>query len=297
DILREGPGRLAEPLFKKNSPDVVLIEGDTNSALGGALTAAKLNFMVAHVEAGCRSFDRSMPEEINRILIDDLSSVHFAPTSTCVANLLNEGITQKSIFLTGHPIVDVLHYIKEKMRSVEILCRFGVKPREFYFATVHRDRNVDRKENLTSILKALNQMSQRRPVIFPAHPRTMKRIKQFHLMKLLNTVTLLEPLDLVSTLTLIKWARSVLTDSGGIQQEALLLGTPCITLRDTTEWVETVQLGVNFLTGNNTDLIVSTAQNIENNLSAIQDKLAKAKNVYGDLGVTKKILDILLEYK
>ncbi|MBO3754115.1 MAG: UDP-N-acetylglucosamine 2-epimerase (non-hydrolyzing) [Candidatus Brockarchaeota archaeon] len=286
-----------EPLLKKYEPDIVLVEGDTNSALGGALAAAKLNFPVVHIEAGCRSFDRTMPEEINRIVIDDLAFVHCAPTNTCFKNLLNEGISQKSIFLTGHPIVDVLHTMKSKMRASSILSKFGVKSREFYFVTVHRDKNVDRKDNLMSIIKALKQISQERSVIFSVHPRTMKRIKQFHLIDLLDSVKLVEPLSLTSTLTLIKQARLVLTDSGGIQQEALLLGTPCITLRDTTEWVETVELGVNFLAGNNTERIVSTVQSVENNLTTVQDRLAKAKNVnvYGNLGVANRILSILME--
>jgi len=283
-----------EPLLKKYKPDFVLVQGDTNSGLGAALAAAKLNFAVVHIEAGCRSFDRGMPEEINRIVIDDLSTILCAPTNTCFKNLLNEGINQKNIFLTGHPIVDLLVTLKPKLRVAETLSKFGVKNRDFYLATVHRDKNVDRKDNLTSILKALNRIGQERNVIFPMHPRTLKRIKQFKLLNLVNSVRVIEPLDFATTLTLISQARAVLTDSGGVQQEALLLGTPCITLRDTTEWVETVELGVNFLTGSNTDLIISAVQNVENNLDSIHSRLSKTQNVYGDLGVAKRILDVLL---
>jgi UDP-N-acetylglucosamine 2-epimerase (non-hydrolysing) len=283
-----------EPILKKYTPDFVLVEGDTNSGMGAALAAAKLNFAVVHIEAGCRSFDRSMPEEINRIVIDDLSTILYAPTNTCFKNLLNEGINQKSIFLTGHPIVDLIDTLKPKLRATETLSKFGVKKRDFYLATLHRDKNVDQKEHLVNILKAFNHIAKERPVIFPAHPRTMKRIRQFHLLNLINSAKPILPLDYASTLVLISQARSVLTDSGGIQQEALLLGTPCITLRDTTEWVETVELGVNFLTGSNTDLITSAVQNVENNLASIHDKLSKTQNVYGDLGVAKRILDVLL---
>lgn len=288
----------SERVFREESPDVVLVEGDTNSALGASFAACKLNMPVAHVEAGCRSFDRTMPEEINRIVIADLASLHFAPTETCVKNLIKEGISAEGIYLTGHPISDLLHEVKGEIDRSNIMGELSLNSGEYCLLTAHRPKNVDDKRSLNSLLKAIIKLSKERTVIFPVHPRALNSIRKFRLEALLknSNVVMTEPVCYVDCLSLIKNARMVLTDSGGIQQEAALLKTPCITLRENTEWVETVDIGVNFLVGCGEKRIIETAELIESNYEMISKRFDKAANLYGPPGVSKKIVDIVEVY-
>jgi UDP-N-acetylglucosamine 2-epimerase (non-hydrolysing) len=239
-----------EEVFVTERPDCVLVYGDTNSTLAGALAAAKLNMPLAHVEAGLRSFDMSMPEEVNRVVADRVSTVLFAPTPTAVTNLASEGIIQ-GVHLVGDVMVDALkdHIRKAELRS-SLLDELGVTPGQYVLATVHRAGNTDEPERLARIVEIL--CASPVAVVFPVHPRTREALKQQGLDGLLATakhVTLIPPIGYLDMLQLEKNSKAVLTDSGGMQKEAYLLGKPCITLREETEWVETVRDGWNLLVG------------------------------------------------
>ncbi|MDH7499868.1 MAG: UDP-N-acetylglucosamine 2-epimerase (non-hydrolyzing) [candidate division NC10 bacterium] len=227
-------------------PDLVLVYGDTNSTLAGALAAAKLQVPVAHVEAGLRSFDPSMPEEINRILADRLSTLLFCPTPTAVQNLAREGI-EKGVHLVGDVMVDALQEALPLAESrSRILARLALEPKSYLLATLHRAGNTEDPRRLSSILEAFNSLEE--PVIFPLHPRTGRAMKAFDL-RVKPPVRILRPVPYLDNLILEKNARLILTDSGGMQKEAYLLGVPCLTLREETEWVETVEAGWNLLVG------------------------------------------------
>ncbi|MCQ8893253.1 MAG: UDP-N-acetylglucosamine 2-epimerase (non-hydrolyzing) [Methanolinea sp.] len=232
----------------KEKPGMVIVFGDTNSTLAGALAAAKLHIPVAHVEAGLRSFDSTMPEEINRVVTDHLSDLLFCPTKTAVRNLAHEGIT-KGVHLVGDVMVDALLHTREvAARRSRVLERFGLSGQKYLVLTVHRPANTDNRENMESILAALGDAGV--PVLFPAHPRTRKVLTEYGSWDHLPAnVIATEPLGYLDMLQAMAHADTILTDSGGVQKEAYLLGVPCITLRDTTEWVETVGDGWNVLVG------------------------------------------------
>jgi UDP-N-acetylglucosamine 2-epimerase (non-hydrolysing) len=242
---------LAEP------PDFALVFGDTNTTLAGALAAAKLHIPVAHVEAGLRSFDRRMPEEVNRIVTDHCSTLLFCPTRTAVNNLRKEGISQ-GVHLTGDVMVDILEdCLAIAERSSRILTILKLSCGGYLLSTLHRAENTDDPTRLASIVKALVIIARDIPVVFPCHPRTEARLKDTGLMdRLRGTVTVIPPVGYLDMLVLEKNARKILTDSGGVQKEACLLKVPCITLRDSTEWVETVKAGWNVLVGADTEKIL-----------------------------------------
>ncbi len=239
-----------EEYLLSETPGLVLVYGDTNSTLAGALTAAKLNIPVAHVEAGLRSFDMSMPEEVNRVIADRLSAVLFAPTETAVENLSGEGISD-GVHLVGDVMVDALkEHIEIAESCSDVLPTLGLETGEYVAATVHRAANTDVRENLARIVEILRGSPAK--IVLPLHPRTRAALKRFRLLEELKKashVVLTTPLGYLDMLVLQKNARAVMTDSGGMQKEAYLLGVPCITLRDETEWVETVQDGWNTLVG------------------------------------------------
>jgi UDP-N-acetylglucosamine 2-epimerase len=250
-----------EALLLAEQPDWAVVYGDTNSTIAGALAAVKLHIPVAHVEAGLRSFNRRMPEEINRVLTDHLSRLLFCPTETALKNLASEGITNGA-HLVGDVMLDGLIDAKEraKVRS-NILGRLGLVERKYLLATVHRAENTDEPERLRGIMKALTQLAEEEPVIFPVHPRTRKALEGIGLNPSPNGVPgspkFIEPLGYLDLVRLSASARMILTDSGGLQKEAVWLGVPCVTLRDETEWVETVEQGWNVLAGAHTDRITS----------------------------------------
>lgn len=227
-------------------PDLVLIYGDTNSTLAGALAAAKAGIPLAHVEAGLRSYNRTMPEEINRVVADHLANLLFCPTETAVHNLAREGI-REGVHLVGDVMYDAFLYNLSAARArSDVLRRLGVRKGEYALATVHRAANTDDAANLSRIFAALGQLPT--PVLFPLHPRTRKLLAQFGVPVPAN-VTVLDPVGYLDMLILEENAECILTDSGGIQKEAYLAGVRCITLREETEWVETVEAGWNRLTG------------------------------------------------
>jgi len=251
--------RLEEVLLAQR-PDRVLVYGDTNSTLAGALAAVKLRVPVAHVEAGLRSFNRAMPEEHNRVLTDHIADLLFCPTPTAVDNLRNEGIT-RGVHLVGDTMYDaVLQFAGVARQRSTILARLGLRPRGYLLATVHRPANTDEPTNLRNILAAFAALAE--PVIFPVHPRTRKKIEELGLGAGGEAGTnprLIEPVGYLDMLMLEQNARLILTDSGGIQKEAYWLGVPCVTLRTETEWVETVAAGWNVVVGADRARIVEAA--------------------------------------
>jgi len=243
-----------ESFILSTSPDCVFVYGDTNSTLAGALTASKMGKKLVHVEAGLRSFDRNMPEEINRVITDHLSDLLFCPTKTARENLLCEGITT-GVMVSGDVMADALASYIEKVNTNELVERaFHLRAKEYCVLTLHRQKNVDSIKNLQSIFSALEKIGSQ--IIFPIHPRTAKMLELFHLNLPENTIAV-EPVGYLEMLALMKEAECVLTDSGGLQKEAYLLGIRCITLRNETEWVETQKAGWNILTGANSAKILS----------------------------------------
>ena len=276
-----------EKILIKERPDVVLVQGDTNTVLAGALAATKLHIKVGHIEAGLRSYDRRMPEEINRVLTDHISDYLFAPTEKAKQNLLREGIDESKIFVTGNTIVDAVYQNLEiAERKVNVLKDLGLKSKEYFLVTAHRQENVDIKERLKGILKGLELIHEEfsMPVVFPMHPRTQRRIKEFGLS--LDGVEVIYPLGFLEFLQLEANARLVLTDSGGVQEETCILVVPCVTLRDNTERPETLEVGSNILVGTKPERIlegVRTMLNRENNW----------KNPFGDGKAGERIVEIL----
>ncbi len=242
-----------EEIFIKERPDMVLVQGDTNTVLAGALAACKLQIKIGHVEAGLRSFDRTMPEEINRIVADHISDYLFAPTENSRQYLLNEGIPEEKIFVTGNTIADAAYQnLVISKDQADILEELGLKEKEYFIATTHRAENVDNRERLSKILEDFSQIYKEfnLPIIFPAHPRTVKMIGEFGL-KIPEGTRLIEPLGYLEFLQLESEAMLILTDSGGVQEEACILKVPCVTLRDNTERPETVNVGANLIAGVN----------------------------------------------
>jgi UDP-N-acetylglucosamine 2-epimerase (non-hydrolysing) len=265
-----------EKVLQKETPDIVLIEGDTNSILAGALAAVKLHIKVGHVEAGLRSYDRNMPEEINRMLTDHCSDFLFAPTEKAKAILLGEGTIVDTIYQN-------LEIAREKGNTLDAL---NLKPKEYFVVTLHRQENVDNQVRFALILEGLDKIatSFHQPVIYPIHPRSRKRMSEFHLKP--RNLTLIDPVDFFAFLQLESNARLILTDSGGVQEEACILRVPCVTLRDNTERPETIEVGSNILAGASPDKILECSKMMlgrENNWL----------NPFGDGTAGRKIVKII----
>ena len=277
-----------EKVLREENPDLVLIEGDTNSILAGALAAVKLHIKVGHVEAGLRSYDRNMPEEINRILADHCSDFLFAPTEKAKAILKGEGIPEEKIFMTGNTIVDSIYENLEIARgSANAIRTLGLKPKEYFLVTVHRQENVDSRARFASILEGLDRVAAEfeTPVIYPIHPHSRKRMSEFNLKP--RNLTLIDPVAFLSFLQLASSARLILTDSGGVQEEACVLRVPCVTLRDNTERPETLEVGSNILAGASPDKIVECAK-------AMLGRENNWENPFGDGTAGRKIVEIVI---
>lgn len=268
-----------EKIFKKVKPDLVIVYGDTNSTLAGAICASKLDIPVAHVESGPRSFDRLMPEEINRIVVDHISSILFCPTITAASNLRLEGI-KKNVFLTG----DLMYGLFLKMKpDNRILASLKLKQQQYYYATIHRQENTGQNQlaKITSIFEKLDK-----PVIFPAHPRTEKELSKLQVV--FRNTKVIKPLSYRQNISLLKNSLAILTDSGGIQKEAYWLKIPCVTFKKTTEWPETVNSGWNILASGDASQII--------NFSRKFDKSKKHPDFFGSPDAAVKIAKILKNY-
>lgn len=280
-----------EPVLARHRPDWVLVYGDTNSTLAGALAAVKLHLPVAHVEAGLRSFDRRMPEEINRVLTDQVSEILFAPTDAAVENLRREGIATRKIHRVGDVMYDAARYYGGKAEhQSRVLRQLDLETKRYLLATVHRAENTDHPGRLEAIFAALIRLGQEMPVVVPLHPRTRKALSQIGLLEdVALSICLIEPVGYLDMVMLEKNARLIVTDSGGVQKEAFFYQVPCLTLREQTEWVELVAAGWNSVVyPQDPDRVVSAAQ------KALQNLPPSCANPYGDGDSAAQIVDILL---
>ena len=287
-----------ETILQKEKPDAVLVYGDTNSTLAGALTAAKLDIPVAHVEAGLRSFNRVMPEETNRLLTDHLSTFLFCPTQQSVQNLSKEGIRngkEKLVKRVGDVMYDsILHYstLADKkstiLNDLNLFVTHDSRLTNYYLATLHRAENTDDPKRLKSILAALDEIGKESPVVLPLHPRTKKMIATYGLRLREERIRSIDPVSYLDMITLSKHARVILTDSGGVQKEAYWLRVPCVTLREETEWVETVESGCNVLVGTDRKKIIEAVRSREGK------KLPKkGVKLFGDGKASERIVQTL----
>lgn len=250
--------RELEAVFVSERPDLVLVYGDTNSTIAGSLAAAKLGIRIGHVEAGLRSFNRAMPEEINRVVTDHISDILFAPTETAVRNLAHEGI-HNNVHLVGDVMYDaVQENLARARQESHILERLGIEGGSYILATIHRAENTVTVGHLQRIVDALIEVSSLRRIIWPMHPRTRKALDGAQITQIDNTahLTIIEPVPYLDMLILESNAQTIVTDSGGVQKEAAWLGVPCVTVRNETEWVETVESGWNVLAGTQVDSII-----------------------------------------
>ena len=281
-----------DPVMVKERPELVLVYGDTNSTLAAALTAAKLNVPVAHVEAGLRSFNRRMPEEINRVLTDHVSTLLFCPTTAAIKNLEREGIVS-NVWSTGDVMFDVaLQFSGKSKAKSTILHDLGIRPNKYILATVHRVENTDQKDRLSNIFGGLGKISAEISVVVPVHPRTRKMLHTFSLEHQLANIKIIDPVGFLDMIALESNAKLIATDSGGVQKEAYFYRVPCVTLRGETEWVETVEARWNILAS------VSTIDGI---LQALQASLTfsgqrSVISDYGDGTASYKIVQALNEF-
>ncbi len=291
-----------EEVLVKEKPDIVLVQGDTNAVLAGALVASKLHIAVGHVEAGLRSFDMTMPEELNRRVADISSTMYFVPTEHSAINLIAEGFSHKNVFITGNTVVDAcfrhLDIAKKRGFEEESLASLDIENMDNILTlTMHRAENVDIKERVTSIIDALKQLSDMN-IIFPIHPRTKNTLKNFGLFDELDSlkhVHIIKPVGYLDFLLLTSKSKLILTDSGGLQEEAITLNVPALTLRYNTERPETVAAGGNILVGSNKDVIVENANKILNDKKFF-DKMSNALNPYGVGDSAKVIVDAIEDY-
>lgn len=276
----------SEPVFRDEKPDILLVTGDTNTALGVALAANKSKINVGHFEAGMRSFDRSMPEEINRIVIDNISDILFSPTQRGVQNLYNNGI-RNHVYMAGDVMLDsISHYRKLIENTSQTLDELSLTKKPYLLLTLHREANTDNKERLKNILNAISSVPF--PVIFPVHPRTKQRIRSYNI-RLPENIHTIPPTGYFEFLRLIFHSSRLLTDSGGAQKQAFFLQKPCITLRPNTEWVETIENGWNILVDDNQEKIIDAVTNLN-------PQLLPDLSLFGNGDSSRKIIDYIMSF-
>ncbi len=283
-----------EKNIKKEDPDVIIVQGDTNTVLAGALTASKLHIPVGHVEAGLRSGDMSMPEEINRKLADHVSSFLFTPTDDAKNNLIKEGVNENTIHVVGNTIVDAVLQNSKIANNANL--DLDIDKNNYAVLTMHRQENVDHKKNLLKIINFLDNFPI--DIVYPIHPRSKKRFNENNLYEKLNSIenlVLTPSLSYLKFLKLMKNSKLILTDSGGIQEEAIILGKPCLTLRENTERPESVEAGGNILTGLEKDKILQNTKKILNE-DEFRKSMEQAPNPFGDPGSGERITEILTDH-
>lgn len=291
-IYRKQIGKMIreiQEILKEEKSTLTLVQGDTNTVLAGALASNKLGIPVGHHEAGLRSHDLGMPEEINRIITDNISDLLFTPTKDALNNLYEEGILGYKIHLTGNTIVDaVFQNLEIANKKVNILEKLKLTKKNYILTTAHRAENVDKIENLKGILEGLSLVQKhfQIPIIYPLHHRTKLRIKEFNL-EVPENITIIEPLSFLEFLQLEANSKLNITDSGGVQEESCILKVPCVTIRENTERPETLKLGINVLAGTNSNKILKKSKEMIN-------KEHKWENPFGDGTAGKKIVDIIL---
>lgn len=275
-----------EKVLLAEKPDFVMVYGDTNSTIAGALAASKLLIPVIHVEAGLRSFNMAMPEEQNRILTDHISSLLFVPTATAIHNLTNEGI-KNGVINVGDVMYDaILHFTAIAKEKSKILADLQIKENQFDLCTIHRAENTNDVQRMKQIVDALNQSST--PIVLPLHPRTLKYLNEYGI-QFANHVKIIEPVGYLDMVMLEQSCRKILTDSGGVQKEAFFLGKPCITMRDQTEWVETVQNGWNVIVGADTSKIIAAINSFNPD--------AKREDHFGKGNAAELMINAIKNYK
>ncbi|ACN98202.1 UDP-N-acetylglucosamine 2-epimerase [Sulfurihydrogenibium azorense Az-Fu1] len=282
-----------EKVLLKEKPDIVIVYGDTNSTLAGALAAAKLHIPVAHVEAGLRSYNKKMPEEINRVLTDHISTWLFTPTKTAVENLHKEGIS-KGVYQVGDVMFDIALESINRVDEEKVLSKYGLKPKEFILATIHRAENTDFRENLINIWEALNEIaSYGYRIIFPTHPRTKKALNEagININFKNENLLLIEPVSYFEMLALEKNAKLIITDSGGVQKEGYFWETPCVIPRNETEWIELVKIEFNKLAGNKAEAIVKYSLEVLNG----EKQYNIIEHLYGKGDASDKIIEVLTQ--
>ncbi len=281
-----------EPLLSSEKPDIVLVYGDTNTTLAAALAAVKLHIPIGHVEAGLRSFNRLMPEEINRVVADHLSDFLFAPTETAVNNLKHEGISEGKIYLTGDVMYDAALYYSEVCETEsDILKGLKIAPKDYALLTLHRAENTDYNPRLTAIFGGLKKAADKIRIVLPLHPRTKIALQRAGLFEnIKEKLIIIDPVGYLDMIKLEKYARVIVTDSGGVQKEAYFFKVPCITLRNETEWVELVTIGWNRLVSTNSAEEISQAIT-----DAKPPTDSKLENIFGDGRASQQIVAELLE--
>ena len=280
-----------EGILLEDRPDIVLVEGDTNSVFAAALASSKLRIKVGHVEAGLRSYDRTMPEEINRVLTDHISDFLFCPTATAKENVLREGVDERKIYVTGNTIVDAVIQHKEiATKKSKIIDDLFLEKKKYILVTAHRQENVDKKAKLQDIITALDWINKKYdiPIIYPMHPRTRNNLTEFKI-TVPEPITLLDPLSFLDFLNLEANARLILTDSGGVQEESCILNVPCVTLRENTERPETIDLKSNILASTDPERVL---QSVDIMLNREKDW----HNPFGNADAAYKIMDYIYQH-
>jgi UDP-GlcNAc3NAcA epimerase len=272
-----------EKILVEENPDFLLVYGDTNSTLAGALAAAKIHIPVIHIEAGLRSFNKNMPEEINRIMTDHVSEYLFCPTETAIGNLKNENI-RNNVYNVGDVMYDAVLYNRDIAESKsDILRKNSLTKKQYHLITIHRAENTDSESKLKNILYALSQINETK--VWPLHPRTKSKLNEYNLnLEDIPNLIVIDPIGYLDMLKLVKNAKKVITDSGGVQKEAYFLQVPCITIREQTEWVETLKDEANILTGTDPNLIIESIK---------KDNTPHYYSFFGEGDTSKKIVNIL----
>ncbi len=280
-----------EKILLQEKPDLVIVVGDVNSTIACSLAAVKLHIKVAHVEAGLRSFDKEMPEEINRVLTDTISDFLFITEKSGMENLKNSGVSDEKVFFVGNCMIDSLIHYLPKVDSSTIIDDYKLAPNNYILVTLHRPSNVDEEKSLKEVIAMLNHFSEKRKIVFPIHPRTRANIKAFGLEDLLNeNIILTDPIGYLDFISLVKNCELVITDSGGIQEESTYLGVQCLTLRDNTERPVTVEVGTNHLIG--TDFKKAEIAALE--ILSGKKKIGKIPELW-DGKAAERIVEILVE--